>query len=491
MGSDYKKYLNFINSEEYIELEKYYCKYSVFDILNVTRQENPHSGFIKWLLNPKSAHGLGDYPMKKFIETCIFSKEKIYASSRDAFTQRENIFNNKNDLLMKTLKYGNYEVVESEISNEVTFKDVKSKTVNRFDIFGLIKISTGDNIVINIENKVTSTENIKISGEKQTETYANYLFGEYKNKNCKNANTYFLPCFLSPLNKEEYTEVKTGKNICSSKEFLCLNYQYLLDGVIEPCYLKVPNGQAKRHLEDYIKCLGKPSYEFDNDKNKVAIGNLLIMATGKKEKLLINKLYSEHKDTIDWIANRVVNSIVGNNTNNEIEFNEKNQSFYYGLFYSLSNMYDNIIYSDCKNILCGANNYKYRFHGTEYIRNGKSGNSLGILCMRMIEDYLIKNLPNISFIDIRSKLKNHPIIGKSRYVRQIIISQDEYVKLPQLPPNGKINYTNADCKEIVDDCFVMSHINGGIYYIAKYFYSQDVEPLITLLSFGDIISRRL
>ena len=61
------KILNLINSIEFQELNSYYNEKTIFGALNVERNENRHSAFIAWWLNPKSEHGLGDAPLKLFL----------------------------------------------------------------------------------------------------------------------------------------------------------------------------------------------------------------------------------------------------------------------------------------------------------------------------------------------------------------------------------------------------------------------------------------
>ena len=69
----YKKYLDMCKSEAYQKLQKFYHRKTFFDITGIARQENPHSSFIAWLLNPYESHGMGEYPMKRFLETLCFA----------------------------------------------------------------------------------------------------------------------------------------------------------------------------------------------------------------------------------------------------------------------------------------------------------------------------------------------------------------------------------------------------------------------------------
>lgn len=63
-------------------LEKEGRLYNVFDVLWIQTQEKYHSRYIADLLNPKGRHGLGDVPVKKFVEGL---KDKSYLPSDFSF----------------------------------------------------------------------------------------------------------------------------------------------------------------------------------------------------------------------------------------------------------------------------------------------------------------------------------------------------------------------------------------------------------------------
>ena len=56
------------NSEEHLDLRKYYAEESFFKTLRVSRDEEVHSSFIAWLLNHASNHELNYYPLNKFLQ---------------------------------------------------------------------------------------------------------------------------------------------------------------------------------------------------------------------------------------------------------------------------------------------------------------------------------------------------------------------------------------------------------------------------------------
>ena len=64
----YKDYLDLVQDENYTSLYYYYSQETVMDILGVARQENPHSSFLRWLLDMKGEHSLGSLPVRKLLE---------------------------------------------------------------------------------------------------------------------------------------------------------------------------------------------------------------------------------------------------------------------------------------------------------------------------------------------------------------------------------------------------------------------------------------
>ena len=71
------------NSEEYLELKKYYAEESFIKILHVSRDEKIHSNFIAWLLSPESHHELNYYPLQKFLQMLsVVAKKESNALAR-------------------------------------------------------------------------------------------------------------------------------------------------------------------------------------------------------------------------------------------------------------------------------------------------------------------------------------------------------------------------------------------------------------------------
>lgn len=314
-AEDYKKYLDFINCEEYAKLYEYYQKSTFMDVLGVARQENPHSSFWRWLIDDKKNQGLGKVPLRKLIETVCFAYRKLYEPLLvdSWFCQKSkkkhsyNLFCKENEAVLKAMMKNQYEVMSIiEVSREKEL--IKPR---RVDIYAEVELKVDDRhykLFILIENKVGSSE-----GENQTVNYVNDLYqimDTWVEKDTANNKALALLCYLSPLPNEElkakcHEQSKLEKH-CKSWEFVCINYQYLVDGVIEPCLIQVKNSEAKFLLQDYLRCLGKAVLDPTNSdigrgKGK-GNGNTdyIVMAIGRYEKRLASALWSKpnHKEVM-------------------------------------------------------------------------------------------------------------------------------------------------------------------------------------------------
>lgn len=315
-AKDYKQYLDMCNSEAYQQLQKFYHRQTLFDITGIARQENPHSSFIKWLLNPCGSHGMNDFPMKRFLETICFAyikyghiyldeknttyKNYSYEKKKDAekillFSPKSEE-NGKKMKIRKNLMQGNYIIDSCKISREKVLKKQR-----RADIYidMTLRIDEVDNdlkschLLLFIENKVNSSEN-----EEQTDAYMEYLLNDEKAK-----YDYIIPLFLYPVtNNDLINAVQSAnddnKNVfpCVNRLFLLLNYQYLLDGVISPCQTAYNDNPVYEILSDYVACLGK-SIEDNIEQSDPTTGKTtnIVMAASREEKEWSIQLWNQHQ----------------------------------------------------------------------------------------------------------------------------------------------------------------------------------------------------
>ena len=260
-----KQIIDFGNSAEFKELDAYYSQPSIFSALGVSRHENTHSNFLAWLLTPKpekNDHGLGDLPLRKFLETLALACAFLHSAGKLAPN------------LSFAITTGAYTL------SGVTVEREKVIPTGRLDIYLTSKIAfDGEEypLTVLIENKVKSSEH-----DSQTGRYLEALRPPTSHPG------FFLSVFLTPLSNREYERL--NEPTCEAKEFIELNYQYLADYVIEPCRDNAPEGSVKRYLDEYLLALGLP--ETRQDKGDI------IMAISKEERDLLVRFWNKHKDLL-------------------------------------------------------------------------------------------------------------------------------------------------------------------------------------------------
>ncbi len=260
-----KQIIDFGNSPEFKELDAYYSQPSIFSALGVSRHENTHSNFLAWLLTPKpekNNHGLGDLPLRKFLETLTLACALPHSAGKIAPD------------LSAAIATGAYTLSDVAVERE------KHIGASRLDIYISGKIEFDDaqrSFAIIIENKVKTSEH-----DSQTVRYLEALRGSVSRPGV------FLSIFLTPLPNRDYERLDAPT--CEAKEYIELNYQYLADYVIAPCRNSVPAGSIKRYLDEYLLALSLP--ETQQDKGDI------IMAINENERDLLARFWEKHKDLL-------------------------------------------------------------------------------------------------------------------------------------------------------------------------------------------------
>lgn len=311
----YKRFLDMRNSEPYQKLQQFYHRKTIFDILGVARQENPHSSFLSWLLTPGESHGMGDFPMRRFLETVYFAYMKYgaeYLSAKNPSYQeyckqdtvRQKAADSKllffqgpspskePEKLRDALMLGDYRIASCGVAREhiLTAK-------RRADIYIDATLDVGgalSHILILIENKVHSDEN-----DNQTKHYMNHILALDVD--------YIIPIFLYPVSNSQLYQAskammsttKGTKAPCTNRLFLLLNYQFLVDGVISPCRTAFSNEKIHEILTEYIACLGKSIDCTDTPSNTQAAA---VMAVSQEEKDLSCQLWEAHSEVLTDIC---------------------------------------------------------------------------------------------------------------------------------------------------------------------------------------------
>lgn len=259
------------NLPVYQELNEYYQKDNIFLALNKARNENTHSAFLAWLLNPQSGHGLKDYALRKLL--------RLYSTHEAA---------QLDELWLNTLLVGNYTLDEVEVDTEKPIKN------GRMDIFVKASITpkskdtnddeNGRNLLLCIENKIYSKEH-----DEQTTLYHKYLTSIEKDSN-SDISPLLIEIFLAP----------DGEYEISANSFVHITYGELLADVIEPLLnVNYITNYAATYIEDYIRVLGRP---FLGDYKENIKQNYTLLAISKTEKEKLHKIFNEEIYKIAYLA---------------------------------------------------------------------------------------------------------------------------------------------------------------------------------------------
>ena len=260
--------ISLYSKQAYQELNAYYQHRTVYNVLGVERNENRHSAFIAWLLNPAESHSLREHPLRSFLSLIA-----AIAYDREECNYREDV--------LRHLITGNYELRTWTIKTEQSIIGlangrtsefvgvfekgvIKNDAQNRFDIWMLLQVAFKDyeqtwTIPIILENKIYSSEgNCTDSQIAQTVRYERAMgvicrvleFGD----SCQPLMVYLTP---------------SGAQDPICKDFLHITYQDLLDHVISPASMSARlqniGNDARSMIEGYIRNLSCPT---NNEEKK-------------------------------------------------------------------------------------------------------------------------------------------------------------------------------------------------------------------------------
>lgn len=254
------------NSQTYQQLSALYERQNVFNILKIERNENRHSAFLCWLLNPQSDHALGKEPIKKLLALYAYQSKR----------------NSELDTLFIT---GNYDVEVEECSTEKQLSEISGKSgQDRADIWLRLTITDAEKVrhtvPVIVENKVYASE-----GKDQTTKYHEGVCEFQKVEGA----TMAVEIYLTP----------EGAEACGCDYFTNLTYQQLLDHVIEPLsYYPMPT-EACSLIKAYIQNLGMPATKsMDVEKDPRKLSNSILAISSEKRDALIS-LYEDFKPLYD------------------------------------------------------------------------------------------------------------------------------------------------------------------------------------------------
>ncbi len=257
--------IKFKNDSDFQKLESFYYSKSFSEILGVSRREISHSGFLAWLFNNLESHNLGEFAIRKFVDIITtFSGDKL---------------KNKHNALFNFLITENYSIERISVHPEYAIKNV-----GRLDIYIELALSISDqkrNIKFVIENKVGSKEN-----NDQTTNYYNHF------NPLETEDNIIFYIYLTPISTLELIELTEPESNC--KEFIQINYQSLVDYLIEPALNQNISARTQNILTEYLKSLSQPSIEEAADGHKQE----LIMALGNEERKLLSSFWEKNKKLI-------------------------------------------------------------------------------------------------------------------------------------------------------------------------------------------------
>lgn len=399
--------IDMYNFETYQKLNAYYSKTTIFNILGAERNENRHSSFLCWLLNNKSSHGLGDEPMKKFLRL-VLTKEP---DEDDAISMDTS--------LLSHLMTGDYSLDIDEITTEkVIGRILSNKDKDRFDIWSLLKIkyyqddeTIVKSLLLVIENKIYSKEGseqeTKEKGKKEFQTIRySQAIKEYRTKL---PEIFPIMVFLTP----------SGSH-AQSKDFRNMNYQDILDFVIEPLANYAMPQEAKTIFTDYIRNLSKPSVSEDEK------AYYSILATSTKEKNELKKFYTEAMSLFDLMLGQMIESPT-------VEVTETEALLLTDLWNSNKELFKSVLYNVIMSTIEGKNKYRSLFQtkrdNTHYKIDGTGNYNKGRLIVELIKSYITKKQPktiaeiqNVFPHTMRGEtasLSNQVVVGNKIYDNQI------------------------------------------------------------------------
>ena len=297
--------IKFNLDESINDLKKYYATPTTWEIIKQARHETCHTQFIAWLLNNGDFNANPDVGSLKKLIVLLLKWSKNQPESFYDKKLAESIYN-------LNLKIKSWEVrPEYSINIKQTQPPYGQGNIDIFITCAVMIADKERTVHIVIENKVGASETIKEVDEKgnkwdksnpkgkrtklyQTEAYYQYVTNTYP-------NDINLFVFLKPTICD-LRDITTAE--CRCKKYIQINYQELLDNIIQPiCNQDDISEENRFRLRDYIKTLGKPSETIDGeeDNGNKSLNSInrqkIIMAMEQKERDLL-KVFFENNEML-------------------------------------------------------------------------------------------------------------------------------------------------------------------------------------------------
>lgn len=88
--------------------------------------------------------------------------------------------------------------------------------------------------------------------------------------------------YLSPISNSELHHLTEQQ--CQCKEYIQINYQYIVDYILEPCKMQQLPSEVSSLIDNYLRCLSYPSI----DENSIKNGGLIMAVNERERKLLLD-----------------------------------------------------------------------------------------------------------------------------------------------------------------------------------------------------------
>ena len=316
-----QKFHKLIIDPNFIKLRGYYEKNNIFSIVGRTQQENWHSSFLAWLLNPKGSHGLGYFPLR-----CLLAQAGASARRQPEFMFKKDLPGDSlietgefSDAVVRPKSIGQSEYPEKHVRYHGDAGERRYDQDIGFDI-ALSAILTEPSpdptqgnirhkLVLICENKIESHEGKaqknkdtnNVAGNKdntpsQTEMYADFWYGKkafypmdadlsaYKDQDADSDPQYPALCFSDA--EKPYRIMlflaANGDKAKDSKRFINIDYNDLYESTLLPSLVN-PNisADAKRYLQEYVDVLDLKGY-----------------ITSRERKDLLKNIYRNHSEVL-------------------------------------------------------------------------------------------------------------------------------------------------------------------------------------------------
>ena len=241
-----KKLLNFsVNNPDLVKLENLINSFNPLKILGVSEYEIRHSNVLAWLFDPNGHHGLNDTLFKNFL------LEVLKENKKDSFPQIKNVFG-------------------------TSFTDLR--IMREYKNIDLLAVSSSNDIVVVIENKINATEH-----DKQLSKYADIIDKKYKDYSkvfvlltldgiAPKGNDRYVSFSHEQLHEIVWSAVEVRKDYMHTKvyDFICQYLQIIGEktmqsnefvGICSQLYKE--HGPAIKMIMDY----GRPKLPISSMKN--------------------------------------------------------------------------------------------------------------------------------------------------------------------------------------------------------------------------------